>query len=71
MAFLSHSRLGYGRTVHRRRLTLGDMMSLYRQRAALRRLDDHQLADLGLSRSEAEAEARRPLWDAPRHWMER
>ena len=34
-----------------------------RSRNALRRLDDHQLADIGLSREEAEAEASRDFWD--------
>jgi uncharacterized protein YjiS (DUF1127 family) len=39
-----------------------------RTRRALKHLDDHLLADVGLSRDDAEAEARRPLWDAPSHW---
>jgi uncharacterized protein YjiS (DUF1127 family) len=33
-----------------------------RQRRALRNLSDAQLADLGLSRAEVAAEARRPFW---------
>lgn len=41
---------------------------LFAQRQALARLDDARLADLGLSRAEAEAEAARAPWDAPRHW---
>jgi uncharacterized protein YjiS (DUF1127 family) len=32
------------------------------QRRALRELDDRMLADIGLSREQAEAEARKPLW---------
>lgn len=42
---------------------------LSRQRAALRDLDDRALDDLGLTRSQAEAEARRPVWDAPSSWL--
>lgn len=42
---------------------------LSRQRAALRALDDRALDDLGLTRSQAEAEARRPVWDAPVNWL--
>ena len=36
----------------------------HRQRHALLRLDDHLLADIGLTRAEAEAEARKPFWRA-------
>ena len=39
-----------------------------RQRAALARLDDAALADIGISRSEAREEAARPFWDAPDNW---
>ncbi|MFN3210997.1 MAG: DUF1127 domain-containing protein [Roseovarius sp.] len=46
-----------------RRASLFDMLELRRQRRALARLDDHALADIGLTREEAEAEARRPVWD--------
>ncbi|SNR56189.1 DUF1127 domain-containing protein [Puniceibacterium sediminis] len=42
--------------------------SLYNQRRALARLDDHALNDLGLTRHEALCEARRPVWDAPDNW---
>ena len=41
---------------------------LTRSRHGLRRLDDHLLRDIGLTRSEAVAEASRPAWDAPAHW---
>ena len=34
-----------------------------RSRQALRELDDHLLKDIGLSRADAEREARRPFWD--------
>jgi uncharacterized protein YjiS (DUF1127 family) len=43
-----------------------------RSRRALRRLDDHLLRDIGLTRAEAEALASEPFrpgsWDAPPHW---
>lgn len=42
--------------------------ALHRQRAALRRLDDAALADIGLDRQTAEREASRPFWDVPETW---
>lgn len=42
---------------------------VWRQRQALTRLDDRALEDIGLSYREASAEARRPIWDAPRNWV--
>lgn len=50
-------------------LRLLDLVELHRQRRALAALDDARLRDIGLSREDAEAEARRPLWDAPAHWL--
>lgn len=47
---------------------LMDMNALYRQRRALAALDADALADLGLTRTEADAEAARPVWDAPSNW---
>jgi uncharacterized protein YjiS (DUF1127 family) len=47
---------------------LAGFLALRRSRRHLARLDDHILRDIGLSRAEAEAEAIRPLWDAPPHW---
>ena len=44
-------------------------LAVKRQRRELLEMSDHQLADLGLSRTQAEAEGRRSLWDAPQHWM--
>jgi uncharacterized protein YjiS (DUF1127 family) len=43
-------------------------IALRRQRRALLVLDDHLLSDIGLTRTEAEAAARLPFWDAPDHW---
>jgi uncharacterized protein YjiS (DUF1127 family) len=45
----------------RLRLALG----VAAQRHRLSRLDDALLADIGLTRAQAEAEARRGLWDLP------
>lgn len=42
--------------------------ALHRQRAALRRLDADALADIGVTRAEADAEASRVAWDVPSHW---
>lgn len=39
------------------------------QRARLADLDASRLADIGLTPTEAGAEAARPLWDVPRHWL--
>lgn len=39
------------------------MFVIRRQRRALLGLDDRALADIGLSRQQALAEARRPFWD--------
>lgn len=43
-------------------------IALRRQRAALAALPDSMLADIGLTRDEALAEAQRPLWDVPARW---
>ena len=51
-----------------RRPGLLALMALRRQRAALAALDDAALKDIGLTREEAQLEARRPFWDAPDTW---
>ncbi|MGK7652477.1 DUF1127 domain-containing protein [Roseovarius sp. MMSF_3350] len=61
MPTLSHRRHGPFRASPRPSLL--DALELYRQRRALARLDDHALDDIGLTRAEADAEARRPIWD--------
>ncbi len=50
------------------RTRLLNMLSLSRQRRALARLDDRALDDIGITRSEAQTEAARPIWDAPSNW---
>ncbi len=44
------------------------LLSLARQRRALAQLDDRALEDIGVTRSQAEVEAKRPVWDAPDNW---
>ena len=38
------------------------------QRRKLASLDDAALADIGLTRTQAFAEANRPFWDVPANW---
>lgn len=42
-----------------------ELAALRRQRAQLTRMSDAQLADIGVSRADALAEAARPVWDFP------
>lgn len=42
--------------------------ALRRQRARLARLDAEALADIGLTRADAQSEARLPFWDVPPGW---
>jgi uncharacterized protein YjiS (DUF1127 family) len=44
------------------------LVSLHASRRRLAALDDHALRDIGLTRAQAEAEAARPVWDAPERW---
>lgn len=64
MLTLSFRRHAPHRAPHRARLL--DALEMYRQRRALARLDDHALQDIGITRQEAMAEARRPFWDITR-----
>lgn len=47
---------------------LGYMLAVWRQRQVLKNLDDRMLRDIGLTRAQALAESRRPVWDAPESW---
>lgn len=40
----------------------------WEQRQKLARLDSEALDDIGLTKAEAENEARRPIWDVPGYW---
>lgn len=61
----THSALG----LHRRRgVALTQILDVWRQRQHLKSLDGAALEDIGLSRKDAESEARRPIWDVPANW---
>lgn len=62
--------LDHSRPISRRhRLGLTDYLALARQRRALARMEPAQLRDLGIDAEEARAEAGRPVWDVPAHWL--
>lgn len=42
---------------------IGQFREVSRQRRELRRISDHLLKDIGLSRVDADREAARPFWD--------
>jgi len=46
------------------------LFGVWRQRRVLETLDDRALEDIGVTRAEAAAEARRPFWDAPATWRD-
>ncbi|MHA6262811.1 DUF1127 domain-containing protein [Arenibacterium sp. CAU 1754] len=48
--------------------TLSQYFGLWRQRQALKSLDNAALRDVGLTREQANAEAQRGFWDAPSNW---
>lgn len=45
------------------------MLSIHRERHALRHLDAHLLNDIGVTVHKAADEANRPVWDAPSRWL--
>ena len=71
--FLRHA------AVLRRRLNPGHVAAVLRrlrlapnarrQRLSLAKLDDAMLRDIGITRAQALAEAARPAWDVPAHWL--
>lgn len=44
-------------------------LALRRQRKHLAEMDETTLADIGLTRDQALAEAARPVWDVPANWL--
>ena len=54
----------------RKRISLVSLLDLWRTRRQLKSLDDRALADIGLTRREADAEAARPVWDVPATWRD-
>jgi uncharacterized protein YjiS (DUF1127 family) len=59
-------RSGLGDGLRRLIFALDLVLEVRRERRMLLSMDDHALKDIGFSRSEAYAEARRALWDIPR-----
>lgn len=47
---------------------IGHHLAVWRQRRQLASLDARALDDIGVTREQAETEARRGLWSAPDHW---
>ena len=43
-------------------------LAVWRQRRALKALGNHALEDIGVTRAEADTEARRAFWNAPDTW---
>ena len=48
--------------------TLRHFHAVRTQRKALKSLDSAGLRDIGVTRAQAQAEAKRPVWDAPQSW---
>ncbi len=44
------------------------MISVTRQRRALKALDTHLLRDIGVTPAQAAVEAEKPVWNVPAHW---
>ena len=64
------------RLTHQTRRTNGTVISRFiqayagwQQRKRLATLDDAALRDIGLNRTQANAEAARPIWNAPAQWL--
>ena len=56
---------------HRKQSLLSRIWAAYemgRTRARLRELPDYMLADIGVTRQEAEKEGSRAAWDVPEWW---
>ncbi|OAN77689.1 hypothetical protein A8B82_12315 [Sulfitobacter sp. EhC04] len=73
MAQLFDSASGRGRAIKTRRSSLWAgflrLRAIARSRRRLGQLDNHLLQDIGVNRTEAQKEARRPPWDVPAHWL--
>ncbi|KIN61732.1 hypothetical protein Z945_2725 [Sulfitobacter noctilucae] len=46
------------------------MHANWRSRRQLAQLDAHLRDDIGVTDSQAEQEAGRPVWDVPAHWLQ-
>jgi len=49
---------------------VSELILVRRQRTALKSLSLSQLCDMGVSSKQADAEARRPIWDVPVYWKQ-
>ncbi len=47
---------------------LARRLALFSERKRLSEMPEYLLEDIGVSRSEADAEAKREIWDAPGYW---
>ena len=47
---------------------ISGILAVRRQRRALLTLDTHMLNDIGVTQSDAVAEADKPVWDVPTYW---
>ncbi len=45
-------------------------LAVWRSRRTLSGLEAHMLEDIGITAAQAKAEANRPIWDVPAHWVE-
>lgn len=65
-AYFDSALPGFQRPAHgtTRRLPLILWVQRARQRRVLREMEDWQLADIGISREQAEREAAKPFWQA-------
>lgn len=64
----------YSVSTHRRParsgFSLTAMIVAWRTRQQLKALDDRALADVGITREQAEIEVKRPIWDVPHTWRD-
>lgn len=69
MTYITSHSAAYHRPA-RKRTALTALLSLWRSRQQLKALDDAALADIGVTRADARAEATRPIWDVPDTWRD-
>lgn len=69
MTYISTQHTAFRPRTHRT-LSLGRILDTWRSRQQLKKLDDTALADIGLSRTDALNEAKRPIWDVPATWRD-
>ena len=50
---------------------ISKMIAVRRQRHELGAAPDYLLEDIGVTKAQAQAEAKRPVWDVPENWIDR